>query len=363
MMPPSWCYLTWPIAAGMHSGTLGGVSYSWRCCARAFPSWRLDMATRKISRPSGSVGCGGFARGGFPAPRRPIKRIDPLGIAKRVEKFERRRWQRRYARDGRRDRIKPDRRMSGSLDTHFLEKAFGWLVAEGASLLDPDEQAMLLGAFWSHEAWCLRGSADDDDGDFKSRGQFGYSIVCALARLALLSPAAKANAIWEQVFVIGPRGYHSIGAFLTEWFTLIEEPTDVIEFSTRWRPMIEFTLNNKQWATEGKWFYAQRLEREVLGFGAGGFITRAPSHAALIGGMRDLYKSLGRNALALQSRQHGRVLRFSELRRRACAPMDGLQWIAAVMRADPETASGTGIPRPTHSWDYWKLPSWKMPTN
>jgi hypothetical protein len=100
-----------------------------------------------------------------------IKDIDPLGIAERVERFERRRWQQRYARDGRRNVIKPDRRMSGGLDTHFLEKAYGWLFAEGYGLPDPAEQAFLLGAFWSHEAWCLRGSADEDDDDFKSRGQ------------------------------------------------------------------------------------------------------------------------------------------------------------------------------------------------
>jgi hypothetical protein len=266
-----------------------------------------------------------------------IKRIDPLGIAKRVEKFERRRWQQRYARDGRRERIKPDRRMSGGLDTHFLEKAFGWLVAEGAGLPDPDEQAMLLGAFWSHEAWCLRGSADDDDDDFKSRGQFGYPIVCALARLALLSPVAKANAIWDQVFAIGPRGYHAIEVFLTEWFTLIEEPTDVIEFSKRWRPMIEYTLNNKQWATEGKWLYAQRLERQVLGFGASGFITRAPSHAALIGGMRDLYRSWAETRLPSDQDNMAGFCGFLSSDAGHALRMDGLQWIAAVMRADPET--------------------------
>jgi hypothetical protein len=266
-----------------------------------------------------------------------ISSIDPLSIAKRVENFERRRWQQRYARDGRREEIKPDRRMSGGLDTHFLQKALGWLFVEGAGLPDPTEQAALLGAFWSHEVWCLRGSTDDDDDDFKWRGQFGYQIVCALARLALLSPAAKANAIWEQVFAIGPRGYQAIGVFLTEWFTLIKKPTNVTEFSKRWRPIIAYTLNNKQRAAEGKWYYAQRLEREVLGFGASGFITRVPGHAALISGMRDLYKSWAETRLpsnqdntagfcSFLSSDAGRVLR-----------MDGLQWIAAAMRAAPET--------------------------
>jgi hypothetical protein len=266
-----------------------------------------------------------------------IKQIGPLGIAKRVERFERRRWQRRYARDGRRDRIKPDRRMSGGLETHFLEKAFGWLLAEGYGLPDAAEQATLLAAFWSHEAWCLRGSADEDDDEFKSRGQLGYSIAWALAQLALSSPDGRANGIWEQVFALGPRGHHAIDAFLTQWFMLIKEPVDITDFGKRWRPMIEFALTDKQWAAEGKWYHAQQLERQLLGFGATGFITRAPSHAVLIGGMRDLYKTWAETRLpsdqdnmagfcAFLSTDAGHVLR-----------MDALQWIAAVMRADPET--------------------------
>jgi hypothetical protein len=266
-----------------------------------------------------------------------IKDIDPLGIAERVERFERRRWQQRYARDGRRNVIKPDRRMSGGLDTHFLEKAYGWLFAEGYGLPDPAEQAFLLGAFWSHEAWCLRGSADEDDDDFKSRGQLGHSIAWALAQLTLSSPAAKAHEIWEQVFALGPRGHHAIDAFLTQWLMLITEPTDVTDFGKRWRPMVEYALSNKQWAVEGKWFYAQQLERRVLGFGTTGYITRVPNHAVLIGGMRDLYKAWAETRLPsgqdnmaefcfFLSSEAGRVLR-----------MDGLQWIAAVMRADPET--------------------------
>jgi hypothetical protein len=265
-----------------------------------------------------------------------IKSVDPLGIAERIEKFERRRWRQRYARDGRRDDIQPGRRMSGGLDTHFLEQAFAWLFVEGAGLPDPAEQLALLGAFWSHEAWCLRGSADEDD-DYKSRGQLGYSIAWALARLALSSPAADAHEVWEQVLTLGPRAHYMIDAFLTQWFVLIKEPTDVADFAKRWRPMIEYVLSNEQWAAEGKWYYAQQLERKVLGFGSTDSIVRAPNHAALVGGMRDLYKAWAETRLPSDqdnmagfcfflSSDAGRVLR-----------MEGLEWIAAVMRSDPET--------------------------
>jgi hypothetical protein len=265
-----------------------------------------------------------------------IKSVDPLGIAERIERFERRRWKQRYARDGRRDVIKPDRRMSGGLDTHFLEKAFGWLFEEGYGLPDPADQATLLAAFWSHEAWCLRGSANEDHDEFKSKGQLGYSIAGALAQLTLSTPAAKVHQIWEQVFALGPRGHYAIDAFLTQWFMLIKEPTDITEFVKRWRPMVEYALSNKQWAAEGKWFYAQQLERQVLGFGAAGYITHAPNHAVLIGGMRDLYKAWAETRLPSDQDNMAGFCFFLSSEAGSVLRMDGLQWIASVMRADPE---------------------------
>ena len=44
--------------------------------------------------------------------------INPMAIAERVERLEERRWQRRYAKDGRCFTKEPGRRLSGSLETH-----------------------------------------------------------------------------------------------------------------------------------------------------------------------------------------------------------------------------------------------------
>lgn len=281
--------------------------------------WLRWLRTRRISGISAS-----------------IKSVDPLGIAERVERFERRRWKQRYARDGYRDDIQPDRRMSGGLDTHFLEQAFAWLLVEGAGLSNLADQATLLKAFWSHEAWCLRGSADEDDDDFKSRGQLGYSIAWALARLALSSPAAKDREVWEQVLVLGPRAHQIMDAFLTQWFLSIKEPTDVVDFAKRWRPMVEYVLSNEQWAAEGKWYYAQQLERKVLGFGATDSIARAPKHAALIGGMRDLYKAWAETRLPSDQDNMAGFCFFLSSHAGHVLRMEGLEWIAAVMRLDPD---------------------------
>jgi hypothetical protein len=266
-----------------------------------------------------------------------IKSVDPLGIAERVERFERRRWRQRYARDGLRDDIQPDRRMSGGLDTHFLEQAFAWLLVEGAGLTDPAEQAAILGAFWSHEAWCLRGSPDEDDGDFKSRGQLGYSIAWALAQLAMSSPAENAQEVWEQILALGPRAHNMIDAFLSQWFLLIKETTDVADFAKRWRPLIEYSLSNERWAAEGRWYYVQQLERKVLGFGSTDSFARAPNHAALIGGMRDLYRAWAETRLPSDQDNMAGFCFFLSSGAGHVLRMDGLEWIAAVMRSAPET--------------------------
>lgn len=100
--------------------------------------WRLWLRTRSLSIGNATE-----------------ERIDPLGVVMRVERFEYNRWQRRYARDGRRFAKEPGRRLSGSLDTHFLHRAFAWLFVAGAArTIAADEletHRRLVSAFWAHQ--------------------------------------------------------------------------------------------------------------------------------------------------------------------------------------------------------------------
>jgi hypothetical protein len=265
-----------------------------------------------------------------------IEQINPLGVAERVEKFERRRWRQRYARDGWGRELTPDRRLSGGLDTHFLENAFAWLFAEGYGLADAAEQTALVTAFWTYEAWCRTGSIDDDDKDYQPMGQFGYAVVSAIARLIVSAPSSAAASLSGPVFAIGPRGHYAIGAFLLDWFSLLSDATDGAAFAARWRPMIETMLNDKDWASGRQWHYGQQLERQVLGFGSDSFIARVPDHSKMIDGLRSLYKVWAETRLrsgedniaglcGFLSSEAGRVLRI-----------DGLEWLAAAIRVKPD---------------------------
>jgi hypothetical protein len=263
--------------------------------------------------------------------------IDPLGVARRVEKFERRRWEERYAREGWRRSLPAGRRYSGGLDTHFLQNVFFWLLHESALPASAEERAewtALLRAFWAFEAWCRAGSADDDD-DYKPLSQMlGHHLVSVLARLTLATPPAEAAELWRPVLELGPRGHYAIGSFLSAWFGLITATTDIEAYAARWRPMIEYIISGTGWSANRFGYYAQALERQVLGFGADTYILRALGHASLIDSMRDLYQSWAENRLGgdednlagfcgFLSSEAGRVLR-----------LDALVWMANAIKAD-----------------------------
>lgn len=266
--------------------------------------------------------------------------IDPLNVAQRVEKFERRRWTQRYVRDRRRrPNFSPNRRFSGGLDTHFLGTAFFWLLSDTAAAATPAEATAwtgLLREFWAYEAWCRRGSVDGDDKDYKPLSHMlGSAIVAALARRSLEVPVGDAKQLWTPVLELGARGHHAIGSFLTDWFALITEATDIDAYAARWRPMVECILGDADWATGRCWHYGQRLERQVLGFGADSYLVRTPGHASLVGGMRDLYQLWAEKRLrgnednfagfcGFLSANAGRVLR-----------QDALIWIAAAIKGEP----------------------------
>jgi hypothetical protein len=268
--------------------------------------------------------------------------VNPLAIAKRVETFERRRWQQRYARQGRPFEVEPGRRHSGGLETHFLQHIFSWLFGEAAqppaNSTEAEEMKKIVSRFWAYEAWCRSGSADEDDRDYQPLSQMGYAVVSTLARIILEASPNSSAELWPPIFQLGPKGHYSIGTFLTSWFSQITETTDAASFVQRWRPMIEYIRGATDWDSGHQWFYGQQLERQVLGFGAETYIKRVTDLPSLIRGMQDLYKAWADKRLR---GDEGNIAGFCEfLSTDAGRPlrMVGLQWIATAIEGE----SGAG---------------------
>ena len=263
--------------------------------------------------------------------------INPQAVAQRIERFEVKRWQRRYARDGRRFTKEPGRRLTGSLDTHFLQGAFGRLFRDHAGGVVPAQELethrQLVAAFWADQAWWQSGSGEDENDDYQPMHQFGYAILDELACLIVESPTAAAPALWRPVFSLGPKGHYAVGHFLTCWFDLITEATMVDKFAQRWRPMIEFMVLDEEWAKGGPWYYGQQLERQVLGFGAADFLKRLPAHAALVSMMRDLFEVWAKKRLTRDEDNLAGFCAFLATEAGKPLRMDGLQWIADAMKS------------------------------
>jgi hypothetical protein len=266
--------------------------------------------------------------------------INPLAVAQRIERLEVERWQRRYARDGRRFIKEPGRRLSGSLDTHFLQGVFAWLFRNQADRVIPAQElethTQLVAAFWAHQAWWQSGSGKGENDDYQPMHEFGYAILDELARLIVESPAAAGPALWRPIFLLGPKGHYAVGHFLTCWFGQIAKTSVVEEFAQRWRPMIEFMVLDEEWAKGGPWYYGQQLERQVLGFGAAHYLKRVPAHAALVVMMRDLFEVWAQKRLTRDEDNLAGFCGFLGTEAGKPLRIDGLQWIAEAMKADTD---------------------------
>ena len=168
-----------------------------------------------------------------------VAAINPLAIAERVERLEFKQRQRRDAKDGIRFTKEPGRRLSGSLDTHFLQNAFAWLFRSQVDQVIPtipehelETHRQLVTAFWAHQVWWLTGSEKNDNDDYQPMHEFGYAILGELVRLIVESPPVVAPTLWRAVFALGPKGHYAIGHFLSCWFIQITETTVVAEFAS-----------------------------------------------------------------------------------------------------------------------------------
>jgi hypothetical protein len=266
--------------------------------------------------------------------------IQPLAVAQRVERFELKQWQRRYARDGRTFHHEDGRHLSGSLDTHFLARAFGWLFRDQSNrTIDPDElecHRKLVKALWAHQAWWQSGSGKDEDDDYKPMHQFGYTVLNEAARLILDSSDTAGPELWQPVFALGPKGHYAISHFLNCWFMLVTESIDAAEFGKRWRPMIEAMVLSQKWEKDRPWYHGQQLERQVLGFGSSTFLDRAKDATALIKSMQDLYEAWAKKRLTSDEDNLAGFCGFLGTKVGASLRMDGLRWIEEAMKAKPQ---------------------------
>lgn len=226
-------------------------------------------------------------------------------------------------------RGQPERRTGMSLDGHFLELLFHWLI-NGSGTGDWAEDAKLIGRLWAYEAERARERAEEDNGEYGLPSQnFGYDLLLKLGELTLAAPEAEARALWEPVLVHGPEAHYALQHFISGLFLRLSKGDNPDAFERVWRETAEYGLA-ANWEKGRLWFYGERLIGDLLGFGSEVALRKLEPSAALR--MRDVYERWAQLHLGRDEECVTRFSYFLTTEFGASLRLDGLRWIAAMLK-------------------------------
>ena len=239
-------------------------------------------------------------------------------------------------------RGKPERERGGSLDGHFLEVLFNWLI-KGSGTGDRNLDTRLALHIWDYDTTRAKARAKKH-GEYDLPSQnLGYDILLKLGALSIAAPAGEERAVWEPVLVHGPAAHYALQHFIRGLFLRLGKGDDPVAFERVWRATAEYGLS-ADWSQPGLWFYGERLTCDLLGFGNEDALSRL--HPGAAQRMKDLYKRWAATHLARDEECVTRFCHFLTTKFGAPLRLDGLRWLAAMLKErEPSTLwyrEGTG---------------------
>lgn len=259
-------------------------------------------------------------------------RPDELDFERVVAGLERLDFQRRmrlYNAGDQTWRGKPERKRGVSLDGHFLEVLFNWLI-EGSGTGDRDLDTRLALRIWDYDVTRAKARGRKKHGEYDLPSQnLGYGILLKLAALSIAAPAGEKHAVWEFVLSHGPAAHYALQHFIRGLFLRLGKGEDPVAFERVWRATAEYGLA-ADWSQLGLWFYGERLICDLLGFGNEDALSRLNPGAALR--MKDVYERWAATHLARDEECVTRFCRFLTTNFGAPLRLDGLRWLEAMLK-------------------------------
>lgn len=226
-------------------------------------------------------------------------------------------------------RGKPQRERGGSLDGHFLQVLFNWLI-EGDGTGDRDIDTRLVLRIWDYDATRAKARAKKDHGEYDLPSQtLGYDILLKLGALSVAALAGEERAVWEPVLAHGPAAHYALQHFIHGLFLRLGKGDDPVAFERLWRAIVEYGLA-ADWSQPGLWFHGERLICDLLGFGNGDVLSRLNPGAALR--MKEHYERWAAAHLARDEECVTRFCHFLTTKFGAPLRLDGLRWLAAMLK-------------------------------
>jgi hypothetical protein len=225
-------------------------------------------------------------------------------------------------------RGKPEREQGSSLDGHFLEILFNWIIV-GDGTGDSDLDTRLALRIWDYDATRAK-VRNKKHGEYDLPSQnLGYDVLLKLGALSIATPVGKGREVWEPVLAHGPAAHYALQHFIRGLFLRLGKGDDPVAFERVWRATAEYGLT-ADWSQPGLWFYGERLICDLLGFGNEDALSRLSAGAALR--MKDLYERWTATHLARDEKCVTRFCHFLTTQFGTPLRLDGLRWLAARLK-------------------------------
>lgn len=258
-------------------------------------------------------------------------RVNPLAIARRVERLQRRHWVREFARKHSGFGGDPSKRQFDGLDTHLLKATFTWIFQEPSGTTqqldatDAEIRFNLLKSLLDFELWPHTVRREDDRDEPPTN--IGYEILPAIVNFILGLPEKTSAELWQPIFQLGGSGHYILGHFISCWLQQVPRDGDLNVFARHWRAMIEYALASPQWSSGRQWFNGERLMCRLLGCGSEPLLDQVAELQTTVSDMRNLYESWAHVHLERDEENIAYFCGFLSSSTGSCLRLDGIQWL------------------------------------
>ena len=257
--------------------------------------------------------------------------INPLSIARRVDRLQRRRWIREFNQEGGRFGLDPSERRSLGLDIDFLKATFTWLFQNPADELqqsdtvEKETRIVLLKHLLDFELWPY--TDRDEEHKDKPPSNIGYDLIPAIANVIPDMPHESASVLWQPLLRLGGNAHYILEHFIDCWLNDVSRNCDLATFAQHWKKMIVYALTSSNWTTGCHRLHGEWLLRRLLGCGSELSLDQVTGLQSIVLQMKEIYeiwadKHLGRDEGHIRyfcgflSSNTGLLIR-----------VDGMQWL------------------------------------
>jgi len=263
--------------------------------------------------------------------------IDPLSLARRVERLQRRRWTREFARARKGFGGDPRRRRSAGLDRHFLLRTYAWLfeqMQDTTSVLADEwpERLQELKQLLAFELAPHEQRADEDRDEPPTA--IGYELMPALASAIVRLSPEQGREVWKPILALGGRAHYIVENFVDNWFRQVSSARNMELVAPHWRGMIEYALTSAERGLGRRWFYGERILCRLLGCGSEPLLDQNVDVSTVVEGMKDLFASWAERHLPRDEDHFTYLCGFLASKSGERLRLEGIGWLDRALQGE-----------------------------